>query len=305
MQMQRTRKPMKTSTREAIEGLLYISPWILGFLIFTLIPFIASFLLSFADYAIATPPRWAGLSNFRRAFFEDDLFWQSLKLTITYTLYSVPVGIAASLLLSVLLNQPVRGNSIFRTLFFLPTLTPAVAATLLWKWLLHAEVGLVNTLLWDLLRIYGPGWLSDPDWAMPSVVAITLWGSVGGGGMSIFLAALQGVPQELYEAADIDGAAACSKFWNVTVPMISPAIFFNLIMGIIGSFSVFTIAFVGTDGGPMYATWFYMLHLVRQALTYFAMGYASALAWILFIILLFFTFLQVRFSGWVYYAGGV
>lgn len=298
------RRELRTSTAEAIAGYLYISPWILGFLLFTLGPFVASFLLSFADYAIATPPRWAGLSNFRRAFFEDDLFWKSLKVTVTYVAWMVPTGIIISLLLAVLLNQNIHGNAFFRTLFFLPTLTPTVAAALLWKWLLHPEVGLVNSLLWRL-RIPGPGWLSDPDWALPSIIMISLWGSVGGGRMVIFLAALQGVPQELYEAAEIDGAGGWHKFCNVTLPMITPSIFFNLVIGIIGAFNIFAVAYVGTDGGPMYATWFYMLHLVRQALQYFQMGYASALAWILFVILVFFTFLQLRLSQrWVYYAGG-
>jgi multiple sugar transport system permease protein len=297
---------MRLSTVEAILGYLYISPWILGFLIFTLFPFLASFLLSFSNYAIATPPTWAGLGNFRRAFFEDNLFWHSLKLTITYVILEVPIGISLSLLLAVLLNQDIHGNTFFRTLFFLPTLTPAVAGTLLWTWLLRADIGLVNTLLWDLFRINGPGWLSSPDWALPSILMIGLWGSVGGGRMILFLAALQGVPQELKEAAEIDGANGWHKFWNVTVPMISPVVFFNMVLGIIGAFSVFTTAFIGTQGGPMRATWFYMLHLVNQALLYFDMGYASALAWILFVILLFFTFLQVRFSrSWVYYAGGL
>jgi multiple sugar transport system permease protein len=293
------------SKREAVSGYLYISPWILGFILLTLMPFVASFLLSFADYAIATPPRWTGLANFRRAFTEDELFWRALRTTLTYVVFSVPIGVTISLGLAILLNQPIRGNAIFRTLFFLPTLTPVVAATLLWKWLLHPEVGLANTLLWEHLRIAGPGWLSSPRWALPSVIVIALWGSVGGGRMIIFLAALQGVPQELYEAADIDGAGGLRKFWNVTVPIISPAVFFNLVMGFIGAFSVFEIAYVGTDGGPMYATWFYMLHLVRQALTYFQMGYASALAWILFVILVAFTYVQLKLSTrWVYYAGG-
>jgi len=300
------KKPFKVSTREAIEGYLYISPWILGFLIFTLIPFGASFLLSFTDYAIATPPRWAGLSNFRRAFFDDKLFWTSWKLTLTYVASFVPLSLSGSLLLAVLLNQPIHGNTIYRTLFFLPTLTPIVAATLLWKWLLHPEVGLVNTLLWNLFRIQGPGWLSSPTWALPSLVAIALWGNVGGGQMIIFLAALQGVPQELYEAAAIDGAGGLQKFWHITVPMLTPSIFFNLVTGIVGSFSVFAISYVGTDGGPMYATWFYMLHLVRQALSYFAMGYASALAWIFFVVVLAFTYFQIRLArSWVYYAGGM
>lgn len=299
------RLQLKSSTGEAISGYAYISPWIIGFLVFTLGPFIASFGLSFMDYAIATPPRWAGLSNFQRAFFNDDLFWSSLKRTVIYVVFSVPVGVVLSLLLAVLLNQPVQGKAIFRTLFFLPTLTPAVAAALLWKWLLHPEVGLVNTVLWEWFRIAGPGWLSSPDWALPSIVMIALWGSVGGGRMIIFLAALQGVPQELYESAEIDGAGPIRRFWHITVPMITPAIFFNLIVGFIGAFSVFTISYIGTGGGPAYSTWFYMLHLVRQALDYFDFGYACALAWILFVILLIFTALQIRLSErWVYYAGG-
>lgn len=298
-------KPLKTSTLEAISGYLYVSPWILGFLMFTFGPFIASFLLSFSHYAIATPPRWAGLDNFRRAFLLDELFWKSLRVTSTYVLWMVPTGIVFSLLLAVLLNQNIRGNAVFRTFFFLPTLTPTVAAALLWKWILHPEVGMVNAVLWEYLRIPGPGWLTDPDWALPSIIMISLWGSVGGGRMIIFLAALQGVPQELYEAAEIDGAGSIRKFLHVTLPIITPSVFFNLVMGIIGAFSVFAVAYVGTDGGPMYATWFYMLHLVRQALAYFDMGYASALAWILFSVLVLFTTVQLRLSGrWVYYAGG-
>ncbi len=296
---------LSRGSREALLGFAYISPWILGFVLFILSPFVASFLLSFSHYAIATPPRWAGLANFQRALFEDYLFWRALRITTTYVVVSVPVGITVSLLLAVLLDQPIHGNTVFRTLFFLPTLTPVVAATLLWKWLLHPEVGLVNTVLWEQLRIAGPGWLSSPDWALPSVIMIALWGSVGGGRMIIFLAALQGVPQELYEAAEIDGAGGVHKFRHVTVPIITPAVFFNLVIGLIGAFSVFDIAYVGTDGGPMYSTWFYMLHLVRQALTSFDMGYASALAWILFLILILLTFVQLKLSSrWVYYAGG-
>jgi multiple sugar transport system permease protein len=293
---------IKNSTAEAISGYLYISPWLIGFLLFTLGPFIISFALSFTNYAIATPPRFAGLDNYGRAFFQDDLFWSSLGRTLIFVLVTAPAGVIVSLLLSALLNQKMRGSAVFRTLFFLPTLTPVVAATLLWKWLLHPEVGLVNSLLWQL-RISGPGWLSSPDWALPSVIMITLWGSVGGGKMLIFLAALQGVPASLYEAAEIDGATAFRKFWHVTLPMISPSIFFNLVIDIISSFSVFAIAFVGTNGGPAYATWFYMLHLVNQALTYFDMGYASALAWVLFILLLALTYVQFRLSRrWVFYA---
>jgi multiple sugar transport system permease protein len=196
-----------------------------------------------------------------------------------------------------------HGSSLFRTLFFLPSLTPTVALALLWMWLLHPTLGVVNTGL-GFVGIDGPGWLSDPDWALPAIILINIWGTMGGTYMLIFLAGLQGVPQSLIDAAEIDGAGRWAKFRHITLPMISPTFLFNLILGVIGALKVFTTAFVATQGGPNYATWFFALHIYRQAFQYFQMGYGAALAWIFVLILLTFTFIQMRTSRrWVYYEG--
>jgi multiple sugar transport system permease protein len=285
-------------------GYLWISPWIVGFLVFIFGPMIASIGFSFTNYRIINDTRWIGLQNYTYAFVEDDLFWPSLAITFYYMLVSVPLGLLGSLLLALLLNQRLRGESILRTCYFLPSLTPVAAAAILWIWILHPEAGLVNYLL-SLVGIEGPAWLGSTKWAMPSIIMITLWSGIGGGRMIIFLAGLQGVPQELYEAAEIDGAASWAKFRKITLPMISPAIFFNLILGIIGALQVFTTAYITTRGGPGRATWFFALHIYTNAFEYFDMGYASALAIVLFFILLVFTIIQMRLSDrWVYYAGG-
>jgi multiple sugar transport system permease protein len=264
---------------------------------------IASLVLSFTNYRIINVPKWAGLGNYIYALTKDELFWPSMGITFYYMLVAVPVGLLGSLLLAMLLNQRVRGESIFRTLFYLPSLTPAAAAALLWAWLLHAEVGLVNYIL-SLIGIKGPPWLGSVRWAMPAIILITLWTGMGGGRMIIFLAGLQGVPQEFYEAAEIDGAGGWRKFLHITLPMISPTIFFNLVLGIIGALQVFTTAYITTKGGPGRATWFFALHIYTSAFEYFDMGYASTLAWFLFLVLLVFTIIQLRLSEmWVYYAG--
>lgn len=294
----------KSVIRQNVLGYLWISPWIVGFLVFIFGPMIASIGFSFTNYRIINDTRWIGLQNYTYAFVEDDLFWPSLAITFYYMLVSVPLGLLGSLLLALLLNQRLRGESILRTCYFLPSLTPAAAAAILWIWILHPEAGLVNYLL-SLVGIEGPTWLGSTKWAMPSIIMITLWSGIGGGRMIIFLAGLQGVPQELYEAAEIDGAASWAKFRNITLPMISPAIFFNLILGIIGALQVFTTAYITTRGGPGRATWFFALHIYTNAFEYFDMGYASALAIVLFFILLVFTIIQMRLSDrWVYYAGG-
>jgi multiple sugar transport system permease protein len=300
----RSRWYSKRSTREAIAGYLFIMPWILGFVIFVVGPMIASAYISMTRYAIAQPPEFIGLTNYHRAFFDDPNFWPSLRRTATYALLAVPLGVAGSLLLATLLNQDIRGKALFRTLFYIPTLVPLVASGVLWTWLLQPEVGLVNNTLWQL-GIAGPGWLGDPSLALYCIVAIVLWGSIGGGRMITFLAALQDVPKELQEACELDGGGTWAKFRNVTIPMISPVIFFNLVLGVLDAVGVFAIAYVATEGGPNFATWFYMLHLVNQALRFQDMGYASALAWIFFVIVLVITVVQVRLSrAWVYYAGG-
>ena len=296
------RRSSSIQRRENILGYLYVSPWILGCIVFVIVPMIASLALSFANYRVITPPNWFGWRNYEYAMVEDDLFWSSLARTFNYMLVFVPLGIVGSLLLAMLLNQRVKGETIFRTFFYLPTLTPSVAAAVLWVWILNPEVGLVNHLL-SLVGIDGPPWFGSTRWAIPAIILVTLWSSVGGGRMIVFLAGLQGVPQELYEAADIDGAGGGRKFIHITLPMISPTILFNTILGIIGALQVFTTAFITTQGGPGRATWFYALHIYTTAFQHFDLGYACALAWLLFIVLLFFTFFQIRLSEkWVYYA---
>ena len=216
----------------------------------------------------------------------------------------VPIGLTCSLGLALLLNQGARGTNFYRTAFFASTLTPAVALALLWTWILQPEIGPVNLAL-HWAGIQGPGWLADTHWALPSIILINLWGSVGGNTMLIFLAGLQGVPQELQEAASLDGAGTWARFRHVTLPMISPTMFFALVLGVIGALKVFTTAFVATAGGPAYATWFFALHIYQQAFSFFKMGYASALAWLFVVVLLAFTYLQITLSRrWVYYAGG-
>lgn len=295
----------RAAARQNVLGYLWISPWLIGFFVFTLGPMVASFLLGFTRYRIITTPKWAGLDNYVTALTEDKLFWPSLGRTFYYVAVSVPIGLLGSLLLAMLLNQRVRGESIFRTLFYLPSLTPAAAAAILWVWLLHYEVGLVNYLL-SLVGIQGPRWLGSSKWAMPAIILITSWSSIGGGRMIIFLAGLQGVPQEFYEAAEIDGAAWWHRFRHITLPMISPTIFFNLVLGIIGALQVFTTAYITTKGGPGRATWFFALHVYTHAFEYFDMGYACALAWLMFLIILVFTIIQIRLSDlWVYYAAAV
>jgi multiple sugar transport system permease protein len=300
----RRRAPLSIRQREAILGYLYVSPWIIGFIVLTLGPMVASLYLSLTDYNVITRPVFIGIGNYTRAFGEDKLFGVSLWNTFYYVLISMPAGILISLLLALLLNQKVKGTNVFRTLFFLPTIVPAVAAILLWNWLFQPDFGLINYTL-SFLGIKGPKWLASTAWVKPSLIFIGLWGSVGGSRMIILLAGLQSIPRDLYEAAAIDGAGAWHRFRNITLPMLTPAIFFNVIVGVIEGFRTFTGAFVATDGGPAYASLFYMLYLFQNAFSFLNMGYASALAWILFVIVLILTVIQFRASRqWVYYEGG-
>jgi multiple sugar transport system permease protein len=216
----------------------------------------------------------------------------------------VPIGIGLSFLAAVLLNQRLKGTVAYRTIFFLPSLTPIVALALLWRWLYHPEFGGINYVLWEFFRIEGPRWLSDSSTAMPALMIAALWASIGGSTMIIFLAGLQGVPIELHEAASIDGASAWDRLRNITLPLMTPTIFFNLVVGIIAALKVFALAMVGTGGGPNYATWFFNLHLYQSAFQNFEFGYASALAWIFFVIVVALTYFNVRLSRrWVYYEG--
>ncbi|MEM7125715.1 MAG: sugar ABC transporter permease [Chloroflexota bacterium] len=289
---------------EAKWGYLLLIPWLLGLIIFWIGPILASAYFSFMEYDVVSSPEFIGADNYVRAFSADKQFWPSLGRTLYYSVLVVPLGLIGSLFLAILLNQGIKGTNIFRTFFFLPHLTPAVALAVLWIWLFHPTVGPINAVL-ESFGVEGPGWLTSKDWALNALIIISLWAGVGGNTMLIFLAGLQGVPQELYEAAEIDGAGGWSKFRNVTLPMISPTMLFNLILGIIGALKVFTLAFVATNGGPSWATWFYALHIYRQSFEYFRMGYGAALAWIFVIILLAFTYVQLVMSRrWVFYAGG-
>lgn len=281
---------------------LFISPWIIGFLVFTAMPIGASLLYSFSLYDVITPMRWIGVSNYAKMF-QDELFRQALKVTSIYSGGSVTLSIVAALTVAIVLNRNIRGLSLFRTLFYLPSVISGVAVSLLWMWLFNPDFGLINYFLWELFRIRGPAWIYSREWAVPSLILMSLWGI--GGGIVIYLARLQGIPTELYEAAEIDGAGAWRRLSSITLPLMTPVIFFQLIMGIISSFQVFTQAYVMTAGGPGYATLFYVLYLYRNAFKYYQMGYASALAWVLFIILLALTLLVVRTSRhWVYYETG-
>ncbi len=291
--------------REAIQGYLFISPWIIGFLIFTLGPMLASFYYSFTLYNVQTSPRFTGLYNYDYAFSQDPLFWISVRRTLLWAIMTVPVSLFASLWAAILLNQKLRGVAIYRTCFFLPHLTPVVAAAILWMWILQPDIGVLNTFL-DTLGIRGPNWLQSIRWSMPALAMIALWTGIGGNKMLIFLAGLQAIPDSLYEAADMDGATGMQKFRHITLPMISPAMFFNLVLGVIASFQVFGMAFVTTKGGPAYSTYFYALHLYQQAFVSFDMGYGSALAWIFFAAVLLLTLVQLWLQKrWVYYEGAV
>jgi multiple sugar transport system permease protein len=264
---------------------------------------LASFYLSLTEYRITSPPNFIGLENYRAAFFSDPLFWSSLWRTFYFAILSVPIGIVGSLLLALLLNQQAKGTSLFRTLFFLPGLTPIVATALLWTVLLQPETGLVNYML-GKVGLPGPKWFGSVEWAIPGLVLMTTWRTVGSNRMIIFLAGLQGVPQSLLDAASIDGANRWQRFIHVTLPMLSPTMFFNVVLGIIGALQVFAAALIATNGGPAYATWFFALHIYTQAFQYFEMGYGSALAWIFLVIMLAFTLIQFRASArWVYYEG--
>jgi multiple sugar transport system permease protein len=290
--------------REAIEGYLYISLWIIGFLVFVAGPLLASLYYSFTYYPLLAKPSWVGLQNYTTAFFKDRIFWLSSWRTLLWAITTVPLGIIGSFFAALLLNRAVPLKTFWRVLFFLPSLTPEVAAAMLWLWILHPDVGIVNSSLKAWLGIRGPDWLASSSWALPSLVIISLWTGIGSIRMLIFLAGLQGVPQELYDASVVDGANWWQKIRHVTLPMISPTILLNLILGIIGSLQVFGLAFVTTGGGPAYATYFYGLHLYETAFRSFDMGYGSALAWFLFTLILVLTLVQISLSRrWVYYAG--
>lgn len=286
-----------------LTGLAFISPWILGFLIFTVYPVVASFVLAFCDYDVLSPPAFVGLANFQDMG-NDVVFTKSLVNTFVFAAMALPLGLAMALALAMLLNQPVKGRSIFRAIFFLPSLVPFVASAMIWIWILNGQFGLLNQALEAIGISKPPQWLADPNWTKPSIVMMSLWGL--GNTVVIFLASLQEVPRHLYEAAEIDGAGAWVKFRHITLPMISPVIYFNLMVGIIGALQIFGPAYVMFgNGGPDRSAMFYALYLFQNAFEYRQMGYACAMAWVLFVIILFLTWAAHRSTrNKVHYTGG-
>lgn len=288
----------KPAGRRTIVGYTFIAPFILGFLIWFLIPALISLWLAFHDWNMIQPPKFIGLNNFKNLL-SDKLFWQSLKVTTKYTAISVPLTMVLAFLLALLMNTKVPGIALFRTIYYMPSIVPSVANAVLWAWILNSEFGLLNAFL-HIFGIRKILWLQDPDWALPALILMSLWGL--GGPMVTFLAGLQGIPNEFYEAAEIDGAGAWAKLWHVTIPLMSPVIFFNLVMGIIGTFQIFTAGYLITDGGPQNATLFYVLYIWRNAFQYLRLGYGAALAWVLAFIIMGLTVLVFRGLGrWVYY----
>ena len=284
-------------------GLLFVSPWILGFLVFTLYPVLASLFFSCCDYDVLSAPVWVGAMNYRDMV-ADSVFWKSLANTLGFTVLSLPLGMILALLLAILLNQPVRCRGAFRAIFFLPSLVPMVAGAMVWLWILNGKLGLLNQFLLTLGISHPPQWLSDPGWTKPSLVLMSLWGV--GNSVVIYLASLQDVPQSLYEAAEIDGASAWMRLRHVTLPMISPVIYFNMIIGIIGTLQTFASAYVMFNGGgPNRSALFYAVYLYQNAFEFRQMGYACAMAWVLFLLILGLTWLATRATRkHVFYAGG-
>jgi len=299
VQKEKIRSLTKQEKRSLRLGLAFISPWIVGFLIFILYPIFSSLYYSFTDFASFRPPNWVGLKNYVELFTRDDKFFLSLHNTVFFFLLAMPASVIVALVLAILLNSKLRGMTFFRSLFFVPTIVPAVASAAVWMWILNPQWGLLNAAL-RLVGIHGPPWLSSPDWAKPSLVLVALWGI--GSEVIIYLAALQGIPRDYYEAALVDGANNWQQTISITIPMITPVIFFHLVNGTIWAFQYFTEAYVMTGGGPGNATLFYSLYLYRNAFTNVKMGYASAQAWILFIVVMVASLIIVMSSKrWVYY----
>ena len=299
------RVPRQRSSRQARHdlrnGLLFAAPGIIGFLLFFVYPICASIYYSFTSYSILQPGRWVGLENYRELLFDDPLFYTTLGNTVYMAVVTIPLSIFIAMGLAMLLNLKISGQSFYRTLFYLPTIVPFVASSLLWLWIFNPQYGLINTVLW-YVGIPGPGWLGDPAWSKPALVIMLLWGV--GNWMIIYLAGLQDVPQELYEAADLDGANWLQKTWNLTLPFMSPYILYSLILMLIGIFQFFTQPQVMTQGGPVDSTRVYALYLYDQAFRFFRMGYASAMAWLLFLVVVLLTVVIFKSSARrIYYAG--
>ncbi len=281
--------------------LIFTSPWILGFLALTLYPMIMSAYLSFTNYSVLSPASWIGFGNYQ-ALFQDPLFVHSITVTLIYAVSTVAIQLILGLFTALLLNLRVPGMRLLRTIYYLPNVLPIAATSMLWMFLFLPQYGLADVVLKTAFHVNGPSWLADPVWALPALIIMSAWGI--GSAMIIFLAGLQSIPQELYEAVDIDGATAWHRLIHITIPMLTPQILLNLILGMIGAFQTFVQAYMMTQGGPDYATYFYSLNIYDNAFQYFKMGLASAQAWVLFIaVLILTTFIFKTSARWVYYGG--
>jgi multiple sugar transport system permease protein len=279
--------------RRTIIGYIFIAPFILGFILWFLVPALVSANLTFQKWNLISPARYVGLENIKKLF-TDPILPKSLKATFLYTFFSVPIGLLFAFFLAMLINTKVRGIAFFRTIFFLPSIVPLVATALLWGWIFNTEFGLLNVIV----RFFGGSkiaWLQDPGWAIAAFVILSTWGV--GGSMIIFLAGLQGIPEVFYEAANLDGAGRAAKLWNITLPLMSPIIFFNLVIGFINAFQVFVLPLLMTNGGPQNATLTLVLYIYRTAFQSTNMGYAATLSWLLFFFLMIFSFIIFRFIG--------
>ncbi len=286
--------------KRALTGLLFVSPFFVGFLLFFAGPMLYAAWISLHNWPILGTPRWVGARNFTDMF-SDPLFWKSLRITAVYTLFSVPLNMIFGLALAMLLNQKIKGQAVFRTLYYVPAIITGVGLAVLWWMMFNTEYGLINNFL-NIFGIPKIPWLTHTQWVVPAFIVMSIWQV--GGGMVIYLAGLQGIPTELYEAAIVDGAGAWPKFWNITIPMLSPVLLFNLVLGVIGSFQAFTNALIMTNGGPANASLFYVLYIYRNAWLYNIMGYAAALSWALFAVILVVVVVIFRTtSRGIYYAG--
>ncbi len=294
----------RAERRRTVTGLLFCLPALLGLAALTAYPVVASLYYSFCNYSVLKPPTWIGGANYERLV-TDELFYTSLSNTLYFAVFAVPLGIVVAFLLALLLNTGARGLTIYRTVFYIPSIVPMVASSVLWIWLFNPQSGAINALLKLAGILDPPGWLSDPAWAKPTIVLWSVWGV--GNTVLIFLAGLQGVPKSLYEAAEVDGASAWRKVQAITIPYMSPYLLFAMVMGMIGAFQFFTPAMVMTNGtgGPADSTMFYALNLFHRAFSDFKMGYASAMAWVLFVLVVVATVIVFRSSArFMYYEGG-
>jgi multiple sugar transport system permease protein len=291
------RKGFRPRQKEAIAFYLFIMPWLLGFIIFTFGPMIVSAFFSFTKFSVMSPPEWIGTTNYIKMT-QAPLFWKSMGNTLFMVAIDLPLGLVASLSVAVLLNQKLRGVNVFRAIFYLPVLIPTIANILLWVWIFDKDSGILNVIL-KLFGLPGQPWLTDQLWSKPSLIFMNLW-SIGGA-MLIYLAGLKGIPIEQHEAAKIDGASAWQAFWKITIPLLSPTILFQLVIGVIYEFQIFASGYI-LGGGPNFSTTFYALELFNNAFRYLKMGYASAMAWVLFAVTLIITLLVFRSTPyWVHY----